>query len=253
VEAAFKALAAASRRKILDALFREDGQSLTALCENVSMSRQGLSKHLRVLEDAGLILTEFRGREKLHYLNPVPVREITERWLAKYSEAQLGAITALKKAVEGDTMDNNKRFAYQAVIRAPRERVWEALTSPEFTSQYFHATHIDSTWEPGAPVYYRYAKDGDIAVDGEVIEIDPPNRLVISWHVRYDERATREAPSRVTFTLTGSGEQTRLRVVHDEFPDDTVLFEGISEGWPWILSSLKSLMETGEALPPDAA
>lgn len=253
MEAVFKALAAGSRRRVLDALFREDGQTLSALCENVSISRQGLSKHLRALEDAGLIVSEFRGREKLHYLNPVPVREITERWLAKYSEAQLGAINALKRAVEGDTMDNNKSFAYQTVIRAPKERVWQALISPEFTSRYFHATHIDSTWEPGAPVYYRYSEDGDIAVDGEVIEFDPPQRLVISWHVRYDERAIREAPSRVTFTLNETNDQTRLKIVHDQFPEETIVFEGIAEGWPWILSSLKSLLETGEALPPEAA
>lgn len=253
MEDIFKALAAGSRRKVLDALFTKDGQTLSALSKNVSMTRQGLSKHLQVLEDAGLIVTEFRGREKLHYLNPVPVRDITERWLAKYSTAQLDALIALKQAVEGDAMNNDKTFAYQAVIRAPKERVWEALTSPEFTSQYFHATHIDSTWEPGAPVYYRNASGGNIAVDGEVLEIDPPHRLVISWHVRYNEEAIKETPSRVSFTLTESAGQTRLKVVHDEFPADTVLFEGISDGWPWILSSLKSLLETGEALPPEAA
>ena len=150
-------------------------------------------------------------------------------------------------------MHNEKTFAYQIVIRAPQERVWEALTSPAFTSLYFHATHIESTWKPGAPVYYRYAPDGEIAVDGQVIACDPPNRLVISWHVRYNEDAINEEPSRVAFTLTESDFQTRLQVVHFGFPDDTVLFNDISEGWPWILSSLKSLLETGEPLPPEAA
>ena len=252
MEHVFKALAATSRRKVLDALFRVDGQTLTELCATASMTRQGLSRHLQVLEDAGLIVTEFRGREKRHFLNPVPIREMTERWLRKYSENQLQAIDHLKKTVEKPEM-NKHAFAYQTWIRAPRQRVWASLTDPAFTSKYFHATHVDSTWDPGAEIFYRYAPDGEIAVDGRVLEIDPPNRLVISWHVRYDERAIREQPSRVTFTLDEDNGQTRLKIVHDQFPDDSVVFEGISEGWPWIISSMKSLLETGEALPSAAA
>lgn len=248
----FKALAAASRRQVLDALFRDDGQTLTELCATAAMTRQGLSRHLQVLEDAGLVVSEFRGREKHHYLNPVPIREMTERWLRKYSENQLQALDNLKKTVEESEM-NKHAFAYQTWIRAPRPRVWEALTDPAFTSKYFHATFIDSTWEAGAEVFYRYAPGGEIAVDGRVLEIDPPNRLVISWHVRYDERAIREQPSRVTFTLDEDNGQTRLRIVHDRFPDGSVVFDGISEGWPWIVSSLKSLLETGEPLPSAAA
>jgi len=253
MDAVFKALAANSRRKVLDALFDEDGQTLTALCANVDMTRQGLSKHLQALEDAGLIVTEFAGREKKHFLNPVPIRDITTRWLRKYSEKQLQAIENIKSAVEETAMSNSKQFAYQTWIRAPKTRVWEALTTPEFTSQYFHATYIDSTWEKNADVYYRMAPGGDIAVDGKVLESDPPNRLVISWHVRYDEQAIKEAPSRVTFTLEESGGQTRLRIVHDNFPENSVLFDRISEGWPWIVSSLKSLLETGKPLPTRAA
>lgn len=253
MDAVFKALAAGSRRKVLDALFRQDGQTLSALCQNVDMSRQGLSKHLQVLEAGGLVLSEFQGREKKHYLNPVPLREITERWLAKYSIDQLDAVAALKHAVEGGTMSDDNEFAYETWIRAPKQRVWAALTTAEFTSQYFHATHIESDWKPGAAVFFRNAPDGDIAVDGEVLEIDPPNKLVISWHVRYDKQAAKEAPSRVTFSLEESNGQTRLRIVHDRFPEGSVLFDRVSEGWPWIVSGLKSLLETGEALPPAAA
>lgn len=248
----FKALAANSRRKVLDALFAEDGQTLTALCANVDMTRQGLSKHLQVLENAGLIVTEFAGREKRHFLNPVPIRDITRRWLSKYSDNQLQAIETIKIAVEDIAVNDNDEFAYQTWIRAPKDKVWQALTTPEFTSQYFHATHIESTWEKDADVFYRMAPGGDIAVDGKVLEVDPPNRLVISWHVRYDEQAIKEAPSRVTFSLEESKGQTRLRIVHDNFPENSVIFDGISEGWPWIVSSLKSLLETGEPLPSAA-
>ncbi len=248
MEAVFKALADASRRKVLDALFEEDGQTLQALCRNVAFTRQGLSKHLRVLENAGLIVTEFRGREKRHYLNPVPIREVTERWITKYATEQLTAVSALKRALEGGAMSNDT-FAYQSYIRAPIERVWEALTSPEFTAQYFYATRVESTWEEGAVVTYRYADGDEIAVEGKVIEVEPPYRLVITWHALYDDAVAGESPSRVTITLTESNGQTRVRIVHDQFPENSALFDSISEGWPWIIAGLKSLLETGAALP----
>ena len=96
----FKALADANRRVILDRLFEQDGQSLQQLCKHVEFSRQGLSKHLAVLEVAGLVVSQFQGREKKHFLNPVPIQNVAERWLAKYSKSQLTAITALKDALE---------------------------------------------------------------------------------------------------------------------------------------------------------
>ncbi len=242
METVFKALADESRRKVLDALFEEDGQTLQALCKTVVFTRQGLSKHLRILEDAGLVITEFQGREKKHYLNPIPIHEVTERWIAKYAPEQLVAISALKQSLEGVEM-NNKEFAYETYINAPKVRVWEALTNPAFTAQYFYATRVESMWEDGAAVKYRYAKGGDI-------EADPPNKLAISWHALYDEAAEKEAPSRVTFTLEERDGQTRLRIVHDQFPKESVVFSSIAEGWPWIIAGLKSLLETGAALPP---
>lgn len=100
VDAVFKALADPNRRTILDRLFANNGQTLQELCVQMDMTRQGLSKHLAVLEEAGLVLTEFRGREKFHYLNPVPIREIAERWMDKYAGARAAAVTALKGALE---------------------------------------------------------------------------------------------------------------------------------------------------------
>ncbi len=150
-------------------------------------------------------------------------------------------------------MSNNSTYVYETYIRAPAERVWQALTSAEFTSQYFHATHVDSTWEPGAPVRYDYAPGGAVAVEGEVLEAAPPHKLAITWHVLYNEDAEREPASRVTFEIETLDQQTRLRIVHDRFVEGSVVQPEISKGWPWILSSLKSLLETGEALPPAAA
>jgi len=248
METVFKALADGSRRKVLDALFDEDGQTLQALGRTVAFSRQGLSKHLRILEQAGLIVSEFRGREKRHYLNPVPLHEVTERWIAKYAREQLVAVSALKQSLEGGAM-NNKQFAYETYIHAPKEKVWEALTNPEFTAQYFFSTRVESSWESGAVVRYRYVGDDHVAVEGQVIESDPPNKLAITWQALYDDSATTEAPSRVTFSLDESNGQTRLRIIHDQFPEGSVIFDSISEGWPWIIAGLKSLLETGEALP----
>lgn len=100
MERVFKALADSSRRALLDDLFRRDGQTLSELCAGAEMSRQAVSKHLRILEDAGLVLTYWEGREKFHYLNPVPVQEISERWIAKYKKRKVSAITALKRNLE---------------------------------------------------------------------------------------------------------------------------------------------------------
>jgi uncharacterized protein YndB with AHSA1/START domain len=149
-----------------------------------------------------------------------------------------------------NTRTQTPEFIYETYIRAPADKVWQALTSAEFTQQYFHATAIESTWKVGAPV--RYTSQNGTAVDGEVLEIVPGEVLRISWHVLYDDDAAKEAPSRVTFRIEALAEQTKLRIVHDRFPEGSVVFDNISTGWPWIIASLKSLLETGEALPAAA-
>ncbi len=96
----FKALADASRRKLLDRLFTESGQTLNELCRRLDMTRQAVSKHLAILEEANLVATVRRGREKLHYLNPVPIHEIGERWIGKFERGRLQALSDLKKNLE---------------------------------------------------------------------------------------------------------------------------------------------------------
>jgi DNA-binding transcriptional ArsR family regulator len=102
VELVFKALADASRRQLLDALYERNGQTLTELCERLDMTRQAVTKHLGVLEDAGLFATVRRGRNKHHYLNPVPIHEISERWIGKYERGRLQALSVLKEALESE-------------------------------------------------------------------------------------------------------------------------------------------------------
>lgn len=99
----FKALADASRRQLLDLLFLQNGQTLGELCKHLDMSRQAVTKHLALLENANLVVVEWKGREKLHYLNPVPISEIYHRWIGKFEQHRLEALHELKTRLEEDT------------------------------------------------------------------------------------------------------------------------------------------------------
>ncbi len=141
------------------------------------------------------------------------------------------------------------QHVFVTYIRTTPDKLWEGIASPDFTVQYFHGTRIDSDYKPGSRVYYRNP-DGSAAVDGEVLEADIGRKLSISWHVNYDAEQSRERPSRVTFEIDPVGpELCRLTVVHDDFEGETKTYKSVGEGWPWILHSLKSLLETGSPLP----
>jgi DNA-binding transcriptional ArsR family regulator len=105
IDDVFKALADPTRRRLLDELFERDGQTLSALEQRLPMSRFGVAKHLKVLEGAGLVATRRRGREKLHFLNPVPIREVNDRWVSKYAEPWASALTELKRDLEEEQDD----------------------------------------------------------------------------------------------------------------------------------------------------
>lgn len=137
---------------------------------------------------------------------------------------------------------------YETFIKASPERIWQALTTAEFTKRYFHATHVDSQWTVGAPVTLNYA-DGRPAVEGVLLTVDRPRTLSFTWHVLYAQTFSEEKPSRVTFRIEPLGEVSKLTVIHDEFEAGSALYPVISKGWSEILCSLKSLLETGEPLP----
>jgi len=109
VDAVFKALADATRRKLLDRLHADNGQTLSELCEQLAMSRQAVSKHLGLLEAASLVVTRRRGREKLHYLNPAPIHEIHERWIGKYERARVHALGELKRVLEASPDEETEK------------------------------------------------------------------------------------------------------------------------------------------------
>ena len=241
VEPVFKALADPTRRALLDELFRQDGQMLGALAGRFAMTRVGVAKHLRLLEDAGLVTAQRRGREKLHYLNPVPIRQVHDRWVSKYTEAWAAGLVDLKRDLEA-----SMEKVFEIYIRTSAERLWQAITDPEVRARYQFGARVESDWTPGSS--YRVTHDGTPAplIEGENLEIDPPHRLVQSYHAVWDEEVAAEGTSRVTWEIEPVGDSCRLTVTHDQLPADAD--EHLYGGWPMILSGLKTWLETGQEL-----
>src|SRR6202142_4476148 len=144
VDDVFKALADPTRRSLLDELFREDGQTLSALEERFPMSRFGVMKHLKQLEEAGLVVTKRRGREKLHFLNPVPIRLVHDRWVSKYAEPWAAGLSGLKTRLE-QPMEK----VFEIYIKTTPERLWEAITDPEIRAKYNFGASVHSEWKAG--------------------------------------------------------------------------------------------------------
>ena len=198
LEPAFRALADPHRRTLLDRLREKDGQTLGELEAALpQMTRFGVMKHLRVLEDAHLVSTRRDGRRKLHFLNPVPIRLISDRWISRYAEPLVDAMADIKHTVERQTMAEAPapRHVYEVYIAATPERVWRALTESEFTKQYYYGNTVESDWKPGSPMVYRNP-DGTESIECEVIEADPPRRLVHTFFFP----GTEESPSRCTWS-----------------------------------------------------
>ena len=247
----FRALADPTRRLLLDSLFEREGQTLRELHAEVEgMTRFGVMKHLRLLEGAGLVVAHKVGREKLHYLNPVPVQLIHDRWVSKYTRPKASALADLKAELEGsDQMAVKPAQVYQVFIKATAEQVWDAITKPEFTSRYFFGSRVDTSGEAGTP-FRHVAPDGvSLWGDDMVLEADRPRRLVHSWRSLYREDLAAEPPSRVTWEIEPQpGGMTKLTVIHDELEQSPKTAASVSGGWMLVLSGLKTLLETGEPL-----
>jgi uncharacterized protein YndB with AHSA1/START domain/DNA-binding transcriptional ArsR family regulator len=246
-EHVFKALADPSRRLLLDMLFQQDGLSLTELCAHLSMTRFGVMKHLQILEEAGLVTTRKVGREKFHYLNPIPIQLVYDRWVRKYAQPLAASLTDLKYALEAHPMTAKPRHVFEIYIRATPERVWQAITDGSLTAQYYFGTSVASTWKQGAPYQYKTPDGGDM-IRGEILEIDPPKRLVQSFKALWMEGAEANPASRVTWEIEAAGAASKLTLIHDELDPSGPEMEGLFHGWSQILSGMKTLLETGEPL-----
>jgi len=241
VEPVFKALADPTRRELLDELFRHDGQTLGALAGRFAMTRVAVAKHLRLLEDADLVVTRRRGREKLHYLPPVPIRLVHDRWVSKYTEAWAAGLADLKRDLEA-----SMEKVFEIYIRTTPERLWQAITDPSLRARYQFGARIESDWAAGSS--YRVAHPGAPGplIEGENLQVDPPRRLVQSYRAVLDDNVAAEGTSRVTWDIEPVGDSCRLTVTHDQLRQGAD--EHLYGGWPMILSGLKTWLETGEEL-----
>jgi uncharacterized protein YndB with AHSA1/START domain len=233
MDAVFRALADPTRRSLLDQLFREDGQTLSALEGRFPMTRFGVMKHLRQLEEAGLVVTRRRGREKLHFLNPVPIRLVHDRWVSKYAEPWAATLSGLKTRLE-ERMEK----VFEIYIKTTPERLWEAITDPDMRSKYNFGVRADSDWTPGSRYEMSVPAAGVAIGEGENLEVDPPHRLVQSFTALWSEEVKNEGASRVTWDIEQVEDSCRLTVTHDELREDA------NEE----LYGLKTLLETGELL-----
>jgi uncharacterized protein YndB with AHSA1/START domain/DNA-binding transcriptional ArsR family regulator len=237
----FKALADPTRRELLDVLFREDGQPLNALVRRFSMTRIGLAKHLQLLEDAGLVVTKRRGREKLHFLNAIPVQLIHDRWVSKYTQGWTSGLADLKHDLE-HTMEK----VFEIYIRTTPERLWEAITNPDIRAKYNFGSRIESDWAPGSHFEMVHPSADGLLGEGENLEVDPPRRLVQTMRALWGPEVIAEGTSRVTWEIEPVGDSCRLTVTHDQLRDGAN--DQLFGGWPMILSGLKTWLETGELL-----
>jgi DNA-binding transcriptional ArsR family regulator/uncharacterized protein YndB with AHSA1/START domain len=248
----FKAINDPSRRLLLDSLFERDGQTLGELCALLpEMTRFGVMNHLSILEEAGLVTTLKQGRSKFHYLNPVPIKLVHDRWISRYAEPRVGAITGVKARVEsGDKRMDKPVHVYKSYIRGSVDDVWDAITNPDKTAQYFYGTLVESDWEVGSSMDYFYP-DGTQASKGEILSIDPPKRLEFTFHALWAEELEAEGPAREVWALAEMGGMVELTI--ELYEIGPLSLESFSGGLSYIVSGLKSLVETGSALPAPAS
>ncbi len=242
----FRALADPSRRRLLDRLHERNGQTLGELCGSLDMARQSTSQHLSVLEAANLVSTVWHGRSKLHYLNPVPIHEVAERWISTFETPRLRTLSAVRRSAEEQAMTTPPTYVYVTYVKASPEQVWEALTDADLTARYWGHRN-ESDWQEGSTwAHVRTDGSGVADVTGTVLEVHPPERLVMTFPGSDEQR--NGTPSRVTFTIEPHQDIVRLTVRHEDIPTAADL-EALSAGWPAVMANLKSLLETGEVLP----
>jgi uncharacterized protein YndB with AHSA1/START domain/DNA-binding transcriptional ArsR family regulator len=244
----FRALSDSNRRVLLDRLFERDGQTLGELCGHLpDMTRFGVMKHLGVLEEAGLVTKRKFGREKRHFLNPVPIRLVHDRWIGKFAAPIVGAMSMLKTSLEAsmDPIDH----VYTVFIKAPPERVWRAIVDGDDTVGYYFGTRVVSDWAVGAAIRYDYA-DGSLAADGEVLAIEPGRQVAMTFHPRWSAEIDAEGPVRMTWSVEATDDGgTRLTVTSALVPGSKSATE-FADGIAYIVSGLKTLVETGAPLMP---
>ncbi len=254
MDSVFKALADPSRRALLDALRQDDGQTQRALEARLEMSRFGVAKHLKVLEEAGLVTRVRRGREVHHYLNAAAIAEALARWIEPYRVAPaLRGVLDLKARLEGPTMDAKPDFVLNTYIRCTQDALWDALTDPQAMARYhFLASRVEHEGDAGSGSYHYYADERRIFT-ARTLSLDPKTRIEATFEL---EGGDMPPPSRTVFRIVPEGAACKLVVEHYDLTHEVVPGELTADGWMRWGSALKTYLETGEAerfVPPEWA
>ncbi|MBS1183941.1 MAG: arsR [Proteobacteria bacterium] len=246
----FDALANAHRRRLLDVLRERDGRTLGELEGCLPLSRFAVMKHLGVLEDAGLVVTRKVGREKFHYLNPVPIQDVSDRWISRYASPFARGLSDLKSGFQQGIFKMNTvtvvpKHVFELFIDAAPEAVWAVLTDDDKTPLWQHFNMTSRTdWRVGGKIQFLIGEQTMIV--GELIELTPPKRLSHSFAARWAEDVAGDPPSRVTWELEPAGQgATKVTLVHDDFGGETTTSRMVATGWVEAISRLKTLVETG--------
>lgn len=243
MDSIFKALNDPARRTLLDALRIRDGQSLSDLEAHLHMSRFGVMKHLKVLEEAGLILTRKSGRFKYHYLNPLPLQELMDRWVAPFLQPQARALSALKAKLERDTQMSKPDFMMQTFIRCSQDALWSALTEADEMARYHFACNVvQGNAAVGAATAF-ILPDGAAMLRQVTTEMDPKSRIAMTFEPLF---MGPDAPaSHMVYLIEPQGESCKLTIEHYDIAAGQ---EGFAEGWARLAASLKTYLETGTGL-----
>jgi uncharacterized protein YndB with AHSA1/START domain/DNA-binding transcriptional ArsR family regulator len=246
----FKALSDSHRRTILDLLKERDGRSLSDLKEYFpEMTRFGVMKHLKILECALLIVTKKDGRFKYHYLNPVPIQDIADRWISSFAKPWTQTMSNLKNQLERtNTMTTKPKHVYVSVIKTTPEKLWQALTDGKITPAYYYGGVFEGKIEKDGDYAYLAPDGVGNFVSGKIEDVVPYKKLVTTFKGEWMPGMKNDAPSRVTWEIEQQGECCRLTLTHDDFDGETATYQITGGGWPGILSGLKTLLETGQPL-----
>lgn len=245
----FKALSDPHRLMLLDALKDRDGRTLSELEDILpKLSRFGVMKHLKVLEDVALISSRKQGRFKYHYLNVVPIQQIYDRWISRFAAPWAKGMVDLKNTIEGaPQMTNKPAHVFTTIIQTSKDDLWTALTDPKQTQLYFFGLSVTTKWKVGADITYL-RPDGTPEIMGKVLEVTPKTKLVHSFCGQCNDAEKKDPFSRVTYEIEDLGQACKLTLIHDEFGGETETYKGTANGWPLVLSGLKTLLETGKPL-----
>ncbi|MEL6521771.1 MAG: metalloregulator ArsR/SmtB family transcription factor [Pseudomonadota bacterium] len=243
----FKALNDPTRRAILDRLREEDGQSLTQLEERLEMTRFGVMKHLKLLEESGLVVSVKKGRFKYHYLNAVPLQEVIDRWIEPLiAKPTARGLLDLKHHLEGTNMlDTTPKpdFVHQTIIRTTQDALWDALTRADQVAQYhFMCDAASGDAEVGKPMK-MIRQDGSTMLTQTTISLDPKTRIETTFEPNFGDGDT--TASRIVFLIDVEGPFCKLTCEHYDIPE---AHSGVKEGWARHVASLKSWLETGEPI-----